>query len=112
MKTILIGIFALSSSFSALGNDNQPTEKISVEVTEKGFAPSLINVKPGTDVTLQVTRKTDNTCSTEIQIPAKKIKKTLPLNETVTVALGNLNKGEIRFGCGMNMMEGGKILVR
>lgn len=61
---------------------------------------------------MKTTRKTDETCATEIQVPSKKITKKLPLNKTVTVNLGRLEKGEIRFGCGMNMMVGGIISVK
>jgi plastocyanin domain-containing protein len=87
-------------------------QKIAVEVTEKGFVPSSIDVKPGSNVTLVVTRKTENTCATNIQVPSKKIKTTpLPLNQPVEVALGELISGEIKFGCGMNMMDSGKIVV-
>lgn len=87
-------------------------QTIELGVTEKGFEPSAVNVTPGTNVTLKVTRKTDSTCATQIQIPSKKIKKELPLNKAVSIEVGRLEKGEIRFGCGMNMMEGGKIFVK
>lgn len=85
---------------------------VNLTVTEKGFEPNSVNVKPGETVVLNITRKTDSTCATKIQVPAKKIKADLPLNKTVSVDLGTLEKGEIRFGCGMDMMEGGKILVQ
>lgn len=111
MKTFLFGFLAMAA-LPALAKNIQPPYKIAVEVTEKGFQPNSINVRPGTNLTLEVTRKTDSTCSTEIQIPSKKVKIALPLNQTVTVALGLLDKGEVRFGCGMDMMEGGKIIVR
>jgi plastocyanin domain-containing protein len=95
-----------------LGTSAFAKQTVDLVVTEKGFEPSTIDVKPGEPVVLKVTRKTDSTCSTKIQIPAKKIKKDLPLNKTVTIEIGSLEKGEIRFGCGMNMMEGGKIFVK
>lgn len=63
-------------------------------------------------VNLKVTRKTDSTCATAIQIPEKKIKEGLPLNTTVVLELGHLKKGDLKFGCGMNMMDGGKITVQ
>lgn len=112
MKNILFALLAAVPGTSALAKEAKIADKISVEVTEKGFVPREINVNPGTEVTLEVTRKTDATCSKEIQVPSKKIRLELPLNEKVTVALGKLDKGEIRFGCGMNMMEGGKIISR
>jgi plastocyanin domain-containing protein len=107
MKNLILG-----SLLFLAGTPASAQETVKLEVTEKGFVPSEVNVKPGTDVVLEVTRKTDQTCSTEIQVPSKKINEKLPLNKTVTIALGKLEKGEIRFGCGMNMMDGGKIFVR
>lgn len=85
---------------------------IDISVTEKGFVPNKIDVTTEHPVILKVTRKTDETCSTSVQIPSHKIKKDLPLNETVEIKLGRLDKGEIRFGCGMNMMDSGKIYVK
>lgn len=109
--TALVLIFGVSAAHA--GPTNQKSQNIDLLITEKGFEPKQIDVKPGTDVTLKVTRKTDQTCSTEVQIPSKGIKKTtLPLNKPVTIALGTLEKGEIRFDCGMDMMDSGRINVR
>lgn len=83
-----------------------------IEVTEKGFQPSSVDVKPNIPVVLQITRKTDSTCATEVQIPAKKIKRNLPLNKMVTIKVGKLEKGELKFGCGMNMMDSAVIHIK
>jgi plastocyanin domain-containing protein len=88
------------------------TKTIEITVTSKGFEPNAIDVSPGMPVVLKVTRTTDETCSQQIQIPNKNIKVDLPLNKTVKIELGKLEKGEIRFGCGMNMMDSGKIYVK
>jgi plastocyanin domain-containing protein len=98
--TLLLGLSTAQAASPA------QSKEIQLQVTEKGFEPRQIDVKPGTDVTLKVTRKTDSTCATAISIPSKKIKKDLPLNQPVSIALGKLNKGEIRFACGMDMMSG------
>lgn len=85
----------------------QPKDQIiDLQVTEKGFEPSSVDVKPGIPVVLKVIRKTDSTCATQIKIQSKNIKKDLPLNKTVTIALGKLDKGEVRFGCSMDMISG------
>lgn len=81
-------------------------QTISLKVTEKGFEPSEIKVKPGSHVVLDVTRVTDLTCATEIKISEKKIKKNLPLNKSVQIDVGVLPKGRITFACGMNMVTG------
>lgn len=98
--TILLSIFS-SFSFSA-----DQIQTINLVVTEKGFEPSIINVKKGTNVVLKVTRKTNSTCATQIDIPSKKISMELPLNEPVIVKLGKVEQGEIKFGCGMDMVTG------
>jgi plastocyanin domain-containing protein len=107
-----IAYFSLMTlnSFSATKVDSQIIE---LTVTEKGFEPSTVNAALELPVILKVTRKTDATCATEIQIPEKNINKIeLPLNKTVTIKIGKLKKGIIHFGCGMKMMVGGIIYVK
>jgi plastocyanin domain-containing protein len=108
MKLLLTALLLLPS----LSVANEPKQTVDISVTENGFEPSAVNVKPNTIVTLNVTRKTDSTCAREIQVPTQKIKKELPLNKVVAIELGKLKKGEIRFGCGMDMMVGGQIHVK
>lgn len=83
-----------------------------VKVTDEGFEPKIIEAKAGTDLILNITRVTDSTCATDIQIPAKKIKKPLPLNKTVQISLGKFKTGDYPFGCSMGMMIGGTIKIR
>lgn len=109
MKSVLIAILIALINLPALA---QPKDQIvELQVTEKGFEPSSIDVKSNVPVILKVTRKTDSTCATHIKISSKKIKMDLPLNKTVTVNVGKLDKGEIRFACGMDMITG-HIIVR
>lgn len=103
---LLIGLSTAQAADSKVRHQD-----IQVQVTEKGFEPKQIDVKPGTAVTLKVTRKTDSTCATSIAISSKGIEKDLPLNKTVSIDLGKLDKGEVRFACGMNMVSG-QIIVR
>ena len=106
MKNIILASL-LAVTGASLGAQAAPkSQVVDLTVTEKGFEPSSVNVKPGESVVLKVTRKTDSTCATQIKIPAKKITKELPLNKTVSIELGKLDKGEIRFACGMDMMSG------
>lgn len=110
MKTLFVCLALFSASQTGFAAKVK-SQTIEILVTEKGFEPNSIDVKPGSPITLMVTRKTDATCATEIQIPSKKIKKGLPLNQAVKIDLGKLDKGEIRFGCGMDMISG-KIFAR
>lgn len=112
MKTRMVITLIVVGFLGAIAQAKNMSQSVELAVTENGFEPKSIDVKPGTDVTLKVTRKTDLTCANQVQVPSRKIKVDLPLNKTVTVALGKLDKGEIRFGCGMNMMDGGRIVTR
>lgn len=102
------GILALTLQ-PALAKED--VKNVTLQVTEKGFEPSEIKVKPGTHLVLKITRKTDATCATQIFIAEKKIKTDLPLNKEVSVDVGSLKKGEVNFACGMDMITG-HILVQ
>jgi plastocyanin domain-containing protein len=102
VKTIIIAL-VLTLSFSSLAVEVKPQE-VSLTVTEKGFLPNPVKVKAGVPVNLRITRKTDATCATDMMIPSKNIKVELPLNREILVKVSALDKGEIKFGCSMNMM--------
>lgn len=84
---------------------------IELAVTERGFEPSPVNVKKGEPLKLVVTRKTDQTCATELIMPDQKIEKALPLNKPVEIAFTPEKSGQIKYGCAMGMMISGMILV-
>lgn len=90
----------------------QKAKKIEVSVTEDGFVPSKIEAQAGENVVLNITRKTDSTCAKSVTVPSLNLKKDLPLNKMVSLKLGKLEKGEIKFGCGMGMMVGAVVLVQ
>jgi plastocyanin domain-containing protein len=77
-----------------------------VTVDGAGFHPARIPARVGEPVTLVVTRTTDETCGTEIVVPAMAIDRKLPLNEKVEITLTPKAKGEIAFACGMDMLKG------
>lgn len=110
MKTIFAVLVFLIAAQSWANSDNEK-QVIEITVTDNGFEPNAITVNSKQNVELKVTRKTDSTCATEILIPKENVKKALPLNQTVVLKLGQLKKGELKFGCGMNMMINGKIQV-
>lgn len=103
---LLTFLLSLSLSSFSFADSAPKSQVVEMQVNEKGFEPNQIDVKPGSSVTLKITRKTDATCATAIKIPSKNIKKDLPLNKTVSIDLGKLDKGEVRFACGMDMMSG------
>ena len=84
---------------------------IDLAVTEDGYVPGLLAVKKGEPVRLVVTRKTDETCATDLLIEGTKIKVKLPLNKPVTVNWTPTKSGKVKYGCAMNMMVSGMLLV-
>ncbi|MDP2276364.1 MAG: cupredoxin domain-containing protein [Archangium sp.] len=82
-----------------------------MSVTDEGFVPSNVTVKANEPVTLVITRKTEETCATEILIDGTDIKTALPLNQAVEVAWTPTRAGAVKFGCAMDKMIGGVLLV-
>jgi plastocyanin domain-containing protein len=89
------------------GEDN----RVELLVTTLGFEPSPVRVHAGTPVTLVVTRKTKDTCATELIVPGTAVKVALPLDVPVTVTFVPPTSGTLRYGCGMGMMVSGILLV-
>ena len=85
--------------------------RVALEVTGDGFVPSNVAVKSGEAVTLVVTRKTDETCATELLIEGTDIKRELPLNKAVEIAWTPTKPGKVKFGCAMDMMVSGMLVV-
>jgi plastocyanin domain-containing protein len=86
--------------------------KIAITLTEKGFEPTPIQVTKGQPITLQVTRKTDQTCATELTIPEYKIDQKLPLNQMVEISFTPQKSGDLEYGCAMDHMVKGVLQVR
>jgi plastocyanin domain-containing protein len=70
-----------------------------------------LTVPAGKPITIVVTRKSDQTCATEIVFPDQGIRKPLPLNQAVEITLPSSPPHEISYGCGMNMITG-KVIVQ
>lgn len=84
---------------------------ITMEVTPDGFVPDNVKVKANEPVTLRITRKTDETCATEILIEGTDINVPLPLFKTVSVNWTPTRAGAVKYGCAMDKMISGVLLV-
>ena len=84
--------------------------RFEISVGTKGFDPPVVEVEAGQSVTLVFTRRTEETCATEVVIPSEDLEVALPLNEPVEITLEPARKGDIAFLCGMNMLRG-KVVV-
>ena len=83
-----------------------------VDITVKGgYSPDTIAVAKGKKTMLRFTRQDPSGCLEEVVVPEFKIRKFLPLNQTVSIELKPEKAGEYEFVCGMNMFHG-KIIVR
>lgn len=108
MKSTFL-IISLLLSAPAFSKTKDAENTYTMQVTANGYEPSSLKVKSGTPITLKITRTTQATCAREIVIPSQKIYVKLPVNQEVVVKLNPLAKGEIKFGCAMDLMISGVI---
>ena len=111
--SLVWGARALADAPSSKASKTPAPKARTVEltVTEKGFEPSPLKVKKGEPLKLVVTRKTENTCATELILPQYKIEKALPMGEPVEIRFTPDKAGELKYGCGMGMMISGILVV-
>lgn len=84
----------------------------SVDIIVKGgYSPEVISIPKGKKTTLNFIRQDSSSCLEEVLIPNFKVRKYLPLNKKVAVAITPQKEGEYEISCGMNMFHG-KIVVR
>jgi plastocyanin domain-containing protein len=80
--------------------------EVSVLAGVNGFDPWRVEAHEGEALVLVVTRTTDDTCATEIEIPDAGVRAPLPLLKPVRVELTPKHKGTLRFSCAMKMFQG------
>jgi plastocyanin domain-containing protein len=81
-------------------------EPVQITVTRNGYEPWRVEAAAGVPLTLVVTRKTDETCATELVLPEYGIDRKLPLNEPVTITFTPARSGTLRYSCAMKMFQG------
>lgn len=75
-------------------------------IVEGGYQPEVISVPKGKTTKLNFTRKDPSSCLEEVVLGDFKVRKTLPLNQTVTIPITPQKEGEYVYSCGMNMFHG------
>jgi RND family efflux transporter MFP subunit len=83
-----------------------PSQPFDVRVTAGGFEPNTLTLRAGSATRITFTRTTNETCATEVVLPDYGIRKSLPLNQPVTVEFVAKREGAAGFVCGMNMLKG------
>lgn len=82
------------------------TQKAQIDVTARGYSPTLIRVKKGEPVTLTLVGKDAYSCASAFRIPSLGISKNLQPNETYTFSFTPKEAGRIAFTCSMGMYSG------
>ncbi len=113
LKVVLFALVAGSAPLKAVPKgQTQGPRHVKVVVNEKGFEPAQIDAKAGEKLVLDVTRTTDATCARRILVPDQKVDAEMPLNQQVEVAVDATKPGTIKFGCQMDLMMHGAIVVK
>lgn len=78
-----------------------------VDITvDGGYSPEVISIPKGRPTKINFIRKDTSDCLEEVVLGDFKIRKTLPLNQKVTVEITPQQVGEYGYSCGMNMFHG------
>lgn len=111
---ILFGLLGIIFTywFFLMKKEKQIAVSDSVDIiVDGGYNPEVISIPAGKVTKLNFLRNDQNSCLEEVVLPDFKIKKTLPLNQKITIEITPQKKGEYKYSCGMNMFHG-KIVVR
>lgn len=79
-------------------------------VVDGGYSPDTILVKKGKTTTINFLRKDPSSCLEEVVLGDFNIRKQLPLNKKISIAITPKTTGTYAFSCGMHMFHG-KIIV-
>lgn len=94
------------SSPPAETHSQHPGTRLAVTVDGQGYHPASVTVPAGHPATIVFTRTSDEGCGQQVVFPSLNVRRDLPLNQPVEVALPAQPAGTIAFTCGMNMMRG------
>jgi len=83
---------------------------VAITANEKGFTPTEVQATRGAPLSLIFTRTSDNTCAKEVVFPELKVRRPLPLNQAVAIALPTEQARTYKFQCGMAMWEGSVVI--
>jgi plastocyanin domain-containing protein len=103
-------VLAVPAARAADKSPAKAPRNVELTLTDGGLAPAEVKVAKGEPVHLGITRKTNQTCMTEVVIADVGVKKALPLNQTVYADFTPAKSGSFRILCGMGM-EFGKLVV-
>ena len=111
---IIIGLLALVFTywFFLMKKDKEVAVAGFVDIiVDGGYSPAVISIPLGQTTKVNFFRKDSNSCLEEVVLGDFKIKKYLPLNQTVRMEITPDKKGKFNFSCGMGMFHG-KVIVK
>lgn len=114
---LLVGIVIVSiPTLHAVAQSKTQVRKPRVQtapilIGRMGYSRNSISLRRGIPARLTFLPQTNETCATEIVIPAYGINRPLPLNQPTVVSFVPKRSGTFSFTCGMNMMRG-QLVVR
>ena len=95
---------AETTTAAAASQSNVQT--VDIKVSGGEYIPASVNVTNGQRVRLNFTRDAKPTCGDVVVFPDHNIRKEIPVNQVVSVDLTPAQSGNVKFTCGMNMMQG------
>ena len=95
--------FAPRKGAAATMADGRQTAVVTVK---GGYAPSVIDMRAGTPITLTFDRQETGECTSHVVFGDLALDVMLPGNQRTDVALPALPAGDYPFACGMNMVHG------
>jgi plastocyanin domain-containing protein len=107
--TIAVAALARDTNAGRAVQKEDATQTAKVELTDNGFEPVSLKLKADVPAKVTFTRHTDAGCAKEVVMKDYKIKRDLPLNESVVIEF-TPRKGEFTFACAMGMLKG-KLIV-
>lgn len=106
----LLGISCRQPAGKPVKSDSPQIKEVTVSA--KGFEPDRIEVAPGQEVVLRITRKEKETCADAVHVQGDPVRHVLPVDRTVDVKVTAPPTGEIAFACPMNMYRGAIVVVK
>lgn len=85
-------------------------QTVTLQVGESSYAPSAVLVRPGVRTRLVLQTSKLRGCTRTFVIPSRNLQQPLPETGSITVDLGVLKAGTLRYTCGLGMY-GGRIVV-
>lgn len=109
VRTALATALLLAAAAGCKGAALGPPEirdTVNITVDSGGFKPDVVYAKRGRPLTMVFNRTEKDTCATEVVIASERIRKELPLNQSVPVMFIPTKVGDVHFACPMNMVTG------